>query len=212
MKLWTIYLKLILTVILLLPASASYAQQRASVQGILTSQATVKLSISNLTQRGIEKLQLGDYLGAIADFDRALSLDSHNSLAYYYRGLAQRQLENSPSFQEAYLQARQIQGAARLQVGDEQEAIADFTYVLKHNPQATFAYINRGLARLESGEVQQAVTDFTAALNLEPNLATAYYHRSFAHHLLGNQEEALNDWNKAETLFISHSSTPAHLN
>ncbi len=201
MKLWSIYLKLILTAILLLPATASYAQPRSTVQDILTGRARETLSADNLVQRGVEKIQLGELTEALADFNQALSLNPNDSQAYYYRGKAQRQLERDPSFWEAYRQGLLVRGTARLQLGDERGAITDLTYVLRNDPNATLAYVNRGLARLELGQTQQALTDFTRALTLEPNLAIAYHHRGFARHLLGNKEGARTDWDKAATLY-----------
>ena len=201
MKLWSIYLKLFLTAILLLPANASYPQQRPAFQEILTGRARETLSADNLVQRGVDKIQLGNLTGAIADFNQALKVNPNDSQAYYYRGQAQRQLERSPSFREAYSEVLQFRGIARLQLGDEQGAVADLNYVLRNNPNATSAYLNRGLARLGLGQTQQAINDFTGALNLEPNLAIAYHHRGFAYHLLGNKERARADWDKAATLY-----------
>ncbi len=200
MKFWSIYLKLILTAILLLPATASYAQERPTFRNILTGRASETLSADNLVRRGVVKMELGEFTQAIADFNQALKLNPNDSQAYYYRGKAQRQLERSPSFREAYRQALQRRGTARLQLGDERGAIADLSSVLRHDPNATLAYVNRGLARLELGQTQEALTDFTKALNLEPNLAIAYHHRGLAHHLLGNKEKARTDWDKAAIL------------
>jgi tetratricopeptide (TPR) repeat protein len=39
-----------------------------------------------------DKANLGDYRGAIQDFNRAIELDPEDTLAYYYRGLTKIQL------------------------------------------------------------------------------------------------------------------------
>ncbi len=200
MKLRSIYLKLILTAILLLPATASYAQQRGIVEYSLTSQVGETVSADSLVERGMEKMELGDLRQALANFNQALRVNPNNSRAYYYRGKVQRQLQQTPEWKEAHYQAIHSRGTARLQLGDGKGAVTDFTYVLRNYPNRALTYVNRGLARLELGETQKAITDFTRAVSLEPNLAMAYHHRGVAHHLLGNSEAARRDWDKAATL------------
>ena len=200
MKLRSIYLKLILTAMLIFPATASYAQQERIVQYRSTIPTGETVSADSLVQSGVEKMELGDWRQAIAKFNQALGINPNNSIAHYYRGKAQRQLEQSPEFREAYYQAIHSRGTARLQLGDEQGAVTDFSSVLRNDPKNTLAYVNRGLARLELGETQKAITDFTRAVSLEPNLAMGYHHRGFARYLLGNKEGARRDWDTAAIL------------
>ncbi|MDJ0651007.1 MAG: tetratricopeptide repeat protein [Xenococcaceae cyanobacterium MO_188.B19] len=200
MKLGSIYLKLILTAMLVLPATASYAQQERIVEYSSNIQARETVSESSLIESGVEKMQLGAWRQARAKFNQALRINPNNSLAHYYRGQVQRQLEQSLEFREAYYQAIHSRGTARLQLGDEEGAVTDFSHVLRNDPKNTLAYVNRGLARLELGETQKAITDFTRAVSLEPNLAMGYYHRGFARYLLGNRDGARRDWDKAAIL------------
>ncbi len=174
MKKWSICLKLILTAILLLPATASYAQHQPTVNEILTGRASETQSASSLVQRGREKTQQGNFREAIADFNQALRLEPNLPQAYYYRGVAQRQLFHSPNFRKAYIQARLVRGIARLQLGDSLGAYADLTYVLRQDPHSSVAYFNRGLARLELGHRQQAMADLAKARTLEPSGSLAY--------------------------------------
>ena len=113
---------------------------------------------------------------AIADFDKAISLNPNLAEAYYYRGIAQRQLKSSPEFRETYVQALTVRGIARLQLGDHQGAIADLNYVIAHDPDSSVAYLHRGLARLSLGQTRIARADFKQASNLEPSLDVADYH------------------------------------
>ena len=42
--------------------------------------------------RGIEKAELGDYAGAIADYTKAIKINPEHAKAYYNRGVAFRKI------------------------------------------------------------------------------------------------------------------------
>ena len=77
--------------------------------------------------RGIDKIKLGDYRGAIADFNQSLQLNPQNAAAYTSRG------------------------AAHLKLGDLQKAIKNFNQALQLNPKDATAYSNRGTAHVRLG-------------------------------------------------------------
>lgn len=189
MKKFSIRLKIILTTIVLLLSTANYTVAEPSVLEILTGRAEQTQSAASLVQRGRAKIEQGNFRGAIADFNEALRLNPQLSQAYYYRGIAQRQLESSPSFREDYVQALQVRGIARLQLGDHQGAIADLNYVLAHNPNSSVDYLNRGLAHLALGQTQLARADFRQARTIEPPLSIAESHQESEDHLLFNEEQ-----------------------
>ena len=73
------------------------------------------------SNRGITKIELGDYSGAIADFDKAIELDSNYAGAYINRGTAKSELQDL--------------------IG----AITDYNKAIELDPNFAIAYINRGL-------------------------------------------------------------------
>src|SRR5947209_14999987 len=99
--------------------------------------------------RGIARKAKGDLDGAIADYDRAISLNPTYALAYYNRGIA------------------------RGDKGDLNGAIADYTKAVELNPDYVSAYYNRGNVRRERGELDEAVADYTKASALNPSDAKA---------------------------------------
>ena len=175
-----------------------------TVLEILTGRVEQTQSAASLVQRGRANLEKGNFSEAIADFNEALRLNPNLSQAYYYRGIAQRQLENSPSFRNAYVQALQVRGIARLQLGDYQGAIADLNYVLAHNPDSSVAYLNRGLARLGLGQTRLARADFRQARNLDPALSVAYDYQEIEEPRRHNEQHAGVDLNKPITLSRRH--------
>src|ERR1700744_449984 len=73
-----------------------------------------------LLQSGNQKAGRKDYQGAIADFDRAISINDKDANAYFYRANAYSNLHNNDA------------------------AVKDYTQTLSINPGYTNAYYYRG--------------------------------------------------------------------
>ena len=117
-----------------------------------------------------------DLRRAIADFNRAIKLDSTYSEAYYCRG------------------------AALGQLGKQVRAIQDYTRAIELNPDYADAYANRGAAHALVNEDQRAVSDFDRTIQLEPRNAQAYYGRALSRYALGRHSDARDDFDIAERL------------
>jgi len=84
-------------------------------------------------------LELKDYRGAIADFNKAIELSPKYGAAYYYRGYSKATLE------------------------DHRGAIADFTKVIELDPKDETAYLRRGLTKLLLEQKESGCMDFSKA-------------------------------------------------
>jgi serine/threonine-protein kinase len=73
-----------------------------------TPVTTIELTTKDYYQRGVDKLQNGDFQGAIADFDRVLEMDTKEATAFTCRGFAYRRLGNDEKAVE------DLEAAARL--------------------------------------------------------------------------------------------------
>ncbi len=100
-------------------------------------------------QRGLVAYKKGEFVAAIAEFDRAIQGDSHYTSAYYQRGLA------------------------HLRLGQYAQAIEDFSLVLRLQPDRFEAYNYRGTAYREQGNYQQAIADYERCLAQAPDFAKA---------------------------------------
>ena len=156
---------------------------------------------------GDTKFDLGDYKGAIADYDSAIHLKPDYAKAYYNRGLAKSELGQhfaaiadfdtairlKPDLAIAYYN----RGTAKDNLGQHFAAIADFDTAIRLNPDDTGAYNNRGLAKYNLGQHFAAIADFDTAIRLNPDYAIAYHNRGFAKGKLDQHLAAIADYDTA---------------
>ncbi len=104
-----------------------------------------------LTIRGYIKSNLGEYIGAIADFDASLELNHYHANTYSYRGTAK---------------------AFR---GDHLGAISDFDMAIRLNLNDADIYSNRGTAKSYIEDYQGALNDYEQAIRIQPDNSLYYY-------------------------------------
>lgn len=101
-----------------------------------------RTNVEDFFYRGVDKVERGNYQGAMVNFDQALRLKPNFAEAYYNRGLARSHLRN-------------LQGA-----------IADHNQVIRINPSLAEAHGNRGLIRYRLGNQRGAIADLQKAAQL----------------------------------------------
>lgn len=137
-----------------------------------------------LYNQGIDKASQKDYQGALADYTKALQIDSQDPNIYYSRALIY------------------------VELGEYEKAIADYTKAIdfKYNP-LSIAYYNRAIAYRYKQDVQAAISDFNKSLLLDPNYADAYFDRANAYSSQGEREKAIADYKKAAELYQKKGNT-----
>ena len=88
-------------------------------------------------------------------------------------------------------------GNVKYDLGNYAGAIADYTKVIRLQPDFTKAYINRGVVKDNLGQHFDAIADYDTAIRLQPDDANAYINRGLAKHKLGQHFAAIADYNKA---------------
>jgi tetratricopeptide (TPR) repeat protein len=158
---------LLLAVLPLLAFAASVPAQRTD-------------SAKKHVKHGLERFGKNDIAGAIADYDRAISID--------------------PKLADAYLN----RGKAKRAAGDLDGAIADYEMMAEldvrmaiNNRDITQAYLNRGYIRSNHMDLDGALADFDKAIQLDPNDADAYFKRGRAFLIVGNASFAIADFDKS---------------
>ncbi|KAB0239503.1 CHAT domain-containing protein [Microcystis aeruginosa EAWAG127a] len=124
-------------------------------------------------EQGYQKAINGDFIGAIASFDRAL--------------------EFKPDLHQAW----QNRGAALANLGRLEEAIASYDRALEIKPDDPDGWNNRGIALGNLGRLEEEIASYDKALEIKPDFHEAWYGRGIALHSLGRLEEAIASYDKA---------------
>jgi protein O-mannosyl-transferase len=126
--------------------------------------------------RGNAKNTLGDYQGAINDFNKAIKINPKDSKFYYLRADVKASLK------------------------DMLGAVKDLNKAIEINPKYAEAIYSRGSAKYFLGDKEGAIEDYSKIIILNPKLTEAYNNRGMAKNYLGDNNGACLDWNKSASL------------
>jgi len=82
-------------------------------------------------------------------------------------------------------------------LGNDEEAVKNYSLSISRNDDYLLAYNNRGIIRGKQMNMNAAIADFTKAITVNPDYAESYYNRGIAHFQQQNQVQACADWTKA---------------
>ena len=157
--------------------------------------------------RGYIKMETGDTLNAISDFQIAVDQDQEFYEAYIQLGILfalqknqiavdyyNNALNIEPNSIEAYYNL-----AMFYQNTDEyNKALETYTTILAIDPNFKYAYYNMGFVQLEYlGVYNVAIQSFTNAIKCDPEYAEAYFNRGLAFETLGDVMNARMDYEKS---------------
>jgi len=171
--------------------------------------------LEDFNRRATLKSWLGLHDEAIADFDRALALDSKSVGTWLGRGMVHffkgqpatamedfdRALELDPNHPRVYL----CRGYVLQNQGHHDAAIQNLRKSIKLDKNLVDAYYQLGIARAAKGQYEAAIEDYTTALKLRPQLSIAYYARGNSRKALDQLDPALADYDEAIRLDPGHS-------
>ncbi|MGD1896689.1 MAG: tetratricopeptide repeat protein [Phormidesmis sp.] len=129
--------------------------------------------IKALLKKGFVLHSMGNYSGAIEQFDRAIAANSENEKAWYYRA-------------QSHMQMREFE-----------TALQDFRQVLRLNPTNAKAWQGQGVAKAELRLYPSAVDSFNHATICDPGDDKIWYNRGRALLKLEQYENALESFDKA---------------
>lgn len=151
-------------------------------------------------------LETGDTIKALADIDKAISIDKYMSGAYAQRAIIKvlhdadydsaladmnEALRLDPKEVSYYFNRARI----KYHQDDLQGAMADYDHILQLDPGNTMTYYNRGLLRMQVGERNKAISDFSAVIKAEPDNYFAIYNRALLYDMIGSYGKAIADFN-----------------
>jgi tetratricopeptide (TPR) repeat protein len=149
---------------------------------------------------------------AVAQFNKALTLNPRYAIAYFLRAYAKDYLNDfqgaladhnqaislNPENANAYYNRGLLK---KNNLNDPEGALADFNQAISLNPQEAAAYINRGNLKDNLNDSQGALADYNQAISLNPKFAAAYYNRgNLKKNKLNDPQGALADYNQAISL------------
>lgn len=162
---------------------------------------------SALNCRGDVYAEMKNYKAALADFEKAIKLNSRNDRAFANRGRilaltgnfvqAMKDMDRAvlldPENADNYIN----RGLVRDLSGNVTGAIKDFDRAVQISRGSPIALVNRGNSKIHLGDYNGAIDDFDLALKSNSELPKAYCRRGTAYSYMGKIKEALNDLNKA---------------
>ena len=90
-----------------------------------------------------------------------------------------------------------LSGNNNYDLGKYEEAIKDYTEIIKIDSVYYKAYHNRGVVHDLLGDLDKALSDYTAAIMLYPTYDQAYYNRARVYGRRGQSDKSIEDYTQA---------------
>jgi tetratricopeptide (TPR) repeat protein len=132
-------------------------------------------------ERGLMKLEQGDYARAISYFNKAVAINRFSSGVYHNRGLAKRKLN------------------------DLSGALADYNLAISLKESAE-SYAQRGFVKDSLNDLQGALEDYNKAISMELDPVT-YFNRAYTKRRVNDRAGAIQDFREAARLFKQQGKT-----
>jgi protein O-GlcNAc transferase len=150
---------------------------------------------------------LEQWAAALADYDRAINLNSAFANAYCNRGYSLECLARWQEALDSYDRAVALnaadflsyynRGGALKQLGRLDEALASYQQAITLKNDYSEAYVNRGNVLQELHRHEAAIESYSQALAFNPNLGEVVKSRGASFHSLKQFETAIQDYNRA---------------
>ncbi len=173
-------------------ANVTEARMNAHFEDITKVSESIAKSPENSTfylRRALNYYHVRDFNAALADLDRAVSLDE-NALAFYLRA----QVRYAQLLAEFPSPANGLSTEAKIGYAKVQE---DFETVVRLSPDMVYAEYNIGNLHLMLGDYDKAIEAYTKAIGMDGKFPYAYYNRGVTWLLSGNRDEGLRDLSQA---------------
>lgn len=155
--------------------------------------------------RAMEFTLIQDFVDALADLNKAISLRPDFVLAYFTRAnVRYKQMESTGNLiDEAELSASEEKKLAEKQYSlDAEMVMRDYDRVISLAPDFSFAYYNKANMLGNLRDFRSAISNYTKAIEIDPGFAEAYYNRGLIYLFTGEDKKGLADLSKAGELGI----------
>ncbi|MTJ49178.1 tetratricopeptide repeat protein [Dolichospermum sp. UHCC 0259] len=161
----------------------------------------------NYKNRGDVRSHIGDTQGAIEDYNQAIKLNPDYFTTQKDRQISRYLLDDQQKSQQVInidfddAIGYKNRGYDRVELGDYEGAIADYTQAIQINPDDIDAYYCRGNANFDFGKYAAAITDYTQVVKMNSHYINAYYNRGNALLEIADKQGAVADFHKAADLY-----------
>lgn len=145
----------------------------SGTQKTITSTIDEPRSSTDYYNRGVERQNKGDINAALADYTKAIEIDSRNFSAFNNRGNIKQDK------------------------GDLKGAIIDYTTAATINPRHATAHFNLGHAYQSRKDYPGAIHEYGKAIDVKPDYAMAYANRGLCQLYDGSDDEAQKDFDRS---------------
>jgi CHAT domain-containing protein/tetratricopeptide (TPR) repeat protein len=199
-------------------------ERNASVDTVVNGPVLVDENIVSQAEasfnQGCQKYMAGNFVGAIALWDKALRLKPNYHEVWNNRGIVlsalghneeaissyDKAIELKPDFHEAWLN----RGNALSALGKHEAALSSYDKAIKLKPDSPKSWNNRGLVFLELRQHKAALSNFDKALEFKPDDHKIWLCRGNALSSLNRDEEAIDSYDKA--IQVKPHFSPAWIN
>jgi tetratricopeptide (TPR) repeat protein len=158
---------------------------------------------------GTEKSKNKDYPGAIADYDKAIAIDSGNANIYFNRGLAKSRLNDYQGAIIDYAKSNSIKedmdtyyskALMEIEISDYKSALFDLNKSYEAKKERPTYHFLLGDCKMLLKQYDNALVDLSKAIELKPEYAQAYLLRGVCYMNMNKKMESCADLNKAKEL------------
>jgi tetratricopeptide (TPR) repeat protein len=165
-------------------------------------------STSILNARGNAYLSIEKVEAALADFNRAIEVDSSFGVAYYNRGRAETLRGNYEAAIEDFAAAAATvprltydalvnRGVVFAKMGKTELALNEYEQAIKADPNQARAFLNKATLLIELGDYASAIDSYNKAIALDSRPGVAYWGRGWAYYKLKEYPNAIDSTQKA---------------
>jgi tetratricopeptide (TPR) repeat protein len=151
---------------------------------------TGNIESQRYTDIGMEKINNGDFSGAIAALENAIKVDGKNVHAYIHLSNTLSLLGDDDNAFELLMRANDLDpnnsdiarcmGIIAYKKGDTALALEGYGLAIELNPMDAAAHLFRGVVYLKSGDYSTAVGDFDKAIRIAPSMGAPYTQKAIA--------------------------------
>ncbi|HRZ98240.1 MAG TPA: tetratricopeptide repeat protein [Paludibacter sp.] len=164
--------------------------------------------------RALEFALVQDFNSSVDDLNKALSLRSDFTLAYFFRANIRYKLvdyikssadENAMNTNEGITDKSKFISADKQYKFDVELIMRDYDKVIELQPDFGFAYFNKANILCTQNDFRTAISYYTKAIEIDVDFAEAYFNRGLTNVFIGEDAKGTADLGKAGELGIYQS-------